>query len=103
MALDNGEVLGYDARGFLVNHRERSFGEPAIGEDEAISKAAEGLEVDGCRLAVIPTDAVEEKLCYELKCRADNGRNVLVYLNADTGREEDILILIESDTGVLAE
>ena len=103
VALDNGEVLGFDARGFLVNHRERSFGEPAIGEDEAISKAAEGLKVDGCRLAVIPTDAVEEKLCYELKCRADNGRNVLVYLNADTGREEDILILIESDTGVLAE
>ena len=59
------------------------------------------LEVKECRLAVIPTDSVEEKLCYELACRSDSGENVLVYVNAMTGEEEDILILLTVEGGVL--
>lgn len=101
VALDNGEILGFDARGFLVNHHDRDFEEPKLGEEEAKDVAADSLSVENCRLAVIPTDSVKEKLCYELKCR-DGDKTVLVYVNAMTGDEEDILMLIESDTGVLA-
>ena len=101
VALDNGETVGFDARGYLVNHRERSFDEPSVSEQEAVDGAAEGLEVKGCRLAVIPTDSVEEKLCYELKCRSSKGDDILIYVNAETGEEEDILILLTSDDGVL--
>ena len=101
VALDNGEILGFDARGYLVNHRERDFGEPKISEEEARDGVSEALEVKECRLAVIPTDSVEEKLCYELACRSDSGENVLVYVNAMTGEEEDILILLTVEGGVL--
>ena len=40
-------------------------------------------------------------LTYEYLCQAENGEEVLVYLNADTGMEEQILILLRSDNGVL--
>lgn len=101
VALDNGEILGYDARGFLVNHRERDFGEPAFSEDEVRDKVVSGLKVENCRLAVIPTDSVDEKLCYELKCKTDGDKDVLIYVNAMTGDEEEILILLTMDGGVL--
>ena len=37
----------------------------------------------------------------EFRCRAENGRNVLVYINAQTAEEEQILILVESKSGTL--
>ena len=100
VALDDGEILGFDARGYLVNHRERSFEDPAYTEEEVLDNVSGSLRAESCRLAVIPSDSVEEKLCYEIKC-SDGERNVLVYVNAATGEEEDILLLIESDSGVL--
>ena len=100
VALDDGEILGFDARGYLVNHRERSFEDPAYTEEEVLDNVSGSLRAESCRLAVIPSDSVEERLCYEIKC-SDGERNVLVYVNAATGEEEDILLLIESDSGVL--
>lgn len=101
VALDNGEILGYDARGFIVNHQERDFSEPVYTESEVRENVSPNLEVESCKLAVIPTDSVDEKLCYELKCRTDSGMDILVYVNAMTGEEEDILILMTVDGGVL--
>ncbi len=101
VALDNGEILGFDARGYLVNHRERSFKEPAFSEEEAVEKLADGLTPVSCRLALIPLDTVEEKLCYEIKCRTESGQDILVYLNSQTGEEEEILILLKTEGGEL--
>ena len=101
VALDNGEIVSYDARGFLINHRERDFGDPKYTEEEVRDSVSSSLEVESCRLAVIPTDSVEEKLCYELKCKTDGGEDILVYVNAMTGEEEDILILLTMEDGVL--
>lgn len=101
VALDNGEILSFDARGFLVNHRERDFGEPKISQSDASDGVSSALTVKKVGLAVIPTDSVEEKLCYELLCRSDDGKDVLVYVNAMTGDEEDILILLNMDGGKL--
>ncbi len=101
VALDNGEILGYDARGFLVNHHERDFPEPVYSEDEVRSGVSGNLTVKGVKPAVIPTDSVEEKLCYELECEDDAGGTVLVYVNAMTGAEEEILLVLLTDGGVL--
>ena len=101
VALDNGEILSFDARGFLVNHRERDFGEPKVAESEAAEEISPSLTPKKVSLAVIPTDSVEEKLCYEFLCRSDDGKDVLVYVNAMTGEEEDILILLKMDGGKL--
>ena len=39
--------------------------------------------------------------CYELKCSDEKGREVKIYINADTGREEQILILMIDENGTL--
>ncbi len=101
VALDNGEIIGFDARGFLVNHHERNLTEPKLGEQECQEKLSPMLSVVKSSLAVIPTDSVEEKLCREFKCKTQDGKTVLVYINADTGVEEDILILLEMDESTL--
>lgn len=101
VALDNGEILGFDARGFIVNHYDRSLPEPTVSQVEAQEKLSPFLRATGNQLALIPTDAVEEKLCWEFKCQSDDDEAILVYINAETGAEEDILILLISDDGVL--
>ncbi len=101
VALDNGEILGFDARGFIVNHHERDLPEPAVSQVEAQQKLSPFLRATGNQLALIPTEAVEEKLCWEFKCQSDDEEAILVYINAETGKEEDILILLISDDGAL--
>lgn len=101
VAMDSGEIVGYDARGFLVNHKKRSYPKKLFSKLRAQEKVSPQLEVTGSRLCVIPTDSLGEKLCYEFRCKAKNGRNVLVYINAENGEEQQILLLVETPTGTL--
>ena len=41
-------------------------------------------------------------LCYEFACTGKKEETVLVYVNVETGLEEQILILMKDDLGVLA-
>lgn len=101
VALDNGEITGYDARGFLMNHTERTLSDPTLSETECQENLSPMLSVISSGMAVIPSDSVDEKLCYEYKCLSDDGKTVLVYVNTETGEEEDILILLETEGSVL--
>ncbi len=100
VALDNGEILGMEAGGYLMSHTEREDLVPTISGEEAHSKISTHLAIDTVRLSLIPLDSRREVLCYECKGRY-NGRNFLIYINAKTGKEEKILMLLESDSGVL--
>lgn len=100
VALDTGEIVGMEAKGYLMNHRERDAVVPVMGKDEARARVSPSLEVEHSGLAIIPKDSLEEVLCYEFK-GSFNGRNFIVYINADNGREEKILLLIEGENGVL--
>lgn len=101
VALDNGEILSFDLRGYLTNHTLRDLPEAEISEQEAISNISERLNVLGSSLCLIPTSGQNEVYCYEIKCSSENGQNVLVYINALTGREEQILLLKISGNGTL--
>lgn len=103
VAMDNGEILGIDARGFLVNHKERSFSSPSVSREDAQKLVSPQLTVKNVRLANIPLDNTKEGYCYEFTCKNDEGRNVLVYIDCETGKEQQILILFESKSGVLAQ
>jgi hypothetical protein len=52
-------------------------------------------------VAIIPTDGKNEVLCHEFVTETADGRHVLVYVNAKTGIEEMLQILIETDDGTL--
>lgn len=101
VALDNGEILSYDARGYIVNHQARSLAEPKLSVREAEDIVSENLQILGSGLALIPSGGLNEVFAYEFECVDKNGQKVLVYINAETGREEQILILVISDGGIL--
>lgn len=101
VALDNGDILGFDARGFIMNHKERDLPRPAITKANGLYTVSPMLKVESAQLTVIPSSGNKELLCYEYKCTGQEGEQVLVYVNAQNGSEEQIMILLRSDNGTL--
>ena len=100
VALDNGEVLGVETTGYLNNHTIRDVSNVKITQDEAKSSLNQDLQIESQGLAVIPTEWKSEILCYEFKGKVDD-KEFLVYINAENGREEDILIITDTQNGTL--
>ena len=100
VALDNGEVIGMETTGYLNSHHERELTEPQISKEEAKQTLNKNLEIMSEGLAVIPTEWRTELFCYEFKGKVE-GKEFLVYINAENGREEDILVIINTPNGTL--
>ena len=98
--MDNGEVLAYEAKGYLLNHREREIPEFAPFHPE--DHIDPSIEISSVNRALIPTDDGREIFAYELKGKL-NQRDYLVYINAQTGHTEQILLVVENENGVLTE
>lgn len=100
VALDNGEVIGIETNGYLMSHTQRNLETPVLSAEEARGKINRHLKVNDINLALIPKKSKTEVLCYEIKGKHE-GRNFLIYINALNGREEQILMLVESEDGIL--
>ena len=102
VALDNGEILGFDSKRYVYNHSERVKPEPEINLEKARTYVNKNIEISSENLAMIPTEFKTEVLVYEFTGRI-NERDILVYINAETGREENILIILDTDQGILTQ
>lgn len=100
ISLDDGEILGMETSGYLNSHTSRNFNKVGLTIDEAREKINSDLEIIDEGMAVIPTEWKTELLCYEFKGKVDN-REFLVYINAETGKEEDILVILDTPGGTL--
>ena len=100
VALDNGEVLGIETTGFLNNHTIRDLSNVKIDKEQAKATLNKDLELVSEGMAVIPTEWETEILCYEFKGKVED-KEFLVYINAENGREEDILIITNTPNGTL--
>ena len=100
IALDNGEVVGYEAKGFLSAHTERAILQPKITEEQARASINHRMQVLSSGLAMIPTDYKTEIFTYEFKGKL-NDRDFLVYINAENGKEENVLMIIDTPEGIL--
>lgn len=100
VALDNGEVLGIEATGYLNNHTQRDTSKVKISKEQAKKTLNKNLDIMSEGLAIIPTEFQTEILCYEFKGKVED-REFLVYINAENGREEDILIITNTPNGTL--
>lgn len=101
VALDNGEILGIETRGYLNSHTQRNIDYPKIDVNEARKIINTNVEILSERLAFIPTDWSTEILVYEFKGRVED-KNFIVYVNVNSGKEEKVFLLIESENGILA-
>ena len=101
VALDNGTLMSYDAQGYISAHTERELPEATVSREDAQKGISQALSVQDYSLALIPSEGGEERLCHEFLCQSERGEKYLLYVNALTGAEEKILILLEDDTGTL--
>ena len=101
VALDNGEVLGIETTGYLNNHTQRDTSKVKISKENAKKTLNKDLQINSEGLAIIPTEYKTEILCYEFKGKVDD-KEFLVYINAENGREEDILVITNTPNGTLA-
>ena len=100
VALDNGEILGIETTGYLSNHEERILSKARLTMEEAKKNLNKNLNIQSETLAIIPTEYKTEILCYEFKGKIGD-EEFMVYINANTGEEEDILVVYNTPNGVL--
>jgi germination protein YpeB len=102
VALDSGRIVSLDTATYLTNHIPRNPFSPAISPADAEKKLSPYLTVNGTKECIIPKENGKEVQCYEFSCTSrDTGEDALVYINAKTGAEEDIMLLLYTDGGTL--
>lgn len=100
--MNNGQVIGFEGRGYIMMHHDRQINEPQLSEEKAKQEISPKFNIEATKKCIIPLDSKKEVLCYEFKGTYDND-SFLVYINADTGKQEKILQLLISDNAVLTQ
>ncbi|MCB8816268.1 PepSY1/2 domain-containing protein [Desulfosporosinus shakirovi] len=97
IALDNGQLVGFDASPFYAFHHERIF-PTKLTMEQAVRKLRPNFQVLESRLAVIAKSGNQEVYCYEFRGRYQ-GEEYLIYMNASNGAEEKIQRIIKTPRG----
>ncbi|HET7559597.1 MAG TPA: germination protein YpeB [Limnochordia bacterium] len=102
VALDNGQIVGFDGFGYVMSHHDRQLPKPKITADEGKNSLDPGFKLKRDPvLALIPIGKSSEVLTWEYYGTA-GGREYYVYVNAQDGRQERILQLAKSAAGTMA-
>ena len=102
IALDNGDCVSFDSKGYLMNHIDKRDILPLKFTREQIEPNINSrLTPIDYNLAVIPTDSNGEKFVHEFLCKNTDDRKYIVYFDTQTGVEVNMFILLESDNGVV--
>ncbi|MEW6540331.1 MAG: germination protein YpeB [Bacillota bacterium] len=100
VALDEGRVSGLNAIDYVMYHQPRELPAPAISAAAARRGLNPDFAVRSARLVLIPTTGGGEALAWELRGERV-GNQYLVYVNAEDGRREKILQVVETEDGTL--
>ncbi|MEF9971324.1 MAG: hypothetical protein RR731_03315 [Oscillospiraceae bacterium] len=85
----------------MMAHCQRQLPQIAVSPEAAKERVAPELEVLGVRTALIPNAGNKEQLCHEFECKDANDSRYIIYVNALTGEQEKILILLQDENGTL--
>ncbi len=91
----DSRVIGFDATHYAFNHKPRELASPALTSQQAESRLSVPPVREG-RLALIPMRGTKEALCFEFEC--ESGGTYFVYIDALTGKEANILYVIDSES-----
>lgn len=102
VALDTSDITGFDATGYIMNHKTRTIPKNLkYSPIEGKKLVNKNLTILSYKKAFIPTEWESEVYVYEYHCKDKDGQEVLIYINPVTGEEADVLILLYTDGGVL--
>ncbi|KHF40359.1 germination protein YpeB [Halalkalibacter okhensis] len=96
VALDDGDVLGYEAKSYLIHHKDRDIPDPELTNEEARERLNPRLDVMEDHLAVIENDLGQEVLCYEYFGVIED-QTYRLFINAEDGEEEKVDRLNQSE------
>lgn len=100
VALDNGEIVGFEGKSYIMNNQERKFDEIKISENDAKQQLKDGFLVESARLCLISVNE-KENLCYEF-FGTFNKMTFAVYISATDGNEKTSFRIISTETGKMA-
>lgn len=91
LAMDNGELLGFDARNYWINHHARSMEKPKLSAAEAQQRVSPRLRMTGePQLSLVADRRGQELLAWEVPGQIDN-QQFRVYIDAMNGHEIDVI------------
>lgn len=89
VALDTGNVVGFQSEHYIFNHKDRTIPKPKLTEAQARKEVNPHLKVQESRLAMILNSENKDTLCFEFLGSIGN-ETYRVFINADNGEEEFI-------------
>lgn len=100
IALDNGEVVGFEGKSYIMNNQKREIQEVKISQDNAKRQLKDGFNIETSRLCIISVNEKEE-LCYEFFGKF-NEMDFAVYISATDGNEKTSFRILSTETGRMA-
>lgn len=101
ISMDDGTLHSFESKGFITAHYTREIPQPAISEEDAAERVPDDVSVLGTKLALIPNAGMREVICYEFECENESQERYIIYVNAVTGQQEKILIVLTDESGTL--
>lgn len=100
ISLKTGNLVGYEATGYYSSHKTRTLGTTKYTQTQAQEKLNVDLDITNVSKALIPKSSKKEVLCYEFK-GTYRGNMYIIYINANTLRQEEIFQVLRADDSVL--
>lgn len=102
VSMSDGTIVSLEAKGYLTNHEDRDIAKFKVSEKDAEKAVSKYLTIKNTKKCIIPKDNGKEVACWEITVQSsETGEDALIYVNAATGAEEDIMLLLYSDNGTL--
>lgn len=98
VALDKGEIVAFDASKYLMNLKSRIFPEISAKAETVTQIIRDDYGINSMKKTFLLSSYGKEIPCIELKFQSEN-KTFLTYINATSGRQEEIYILSETDMG----
>ncbi|MFY9175080.1 MAG: germination protein YpeB [Peptococcia bacterium] len=89
VALDNGEIIGYEGTPYYMHHKKREIKAPRLSEEDIRKQVSILLEVELMRPAIITNPWGKEVLTWEVRGSVFDEKFVIFY-NSENGSEEQI-------------
>lgn len=93
----SGEVVGFEARAYLINHTDWQVNFGETDEDTARATLDNALKVTNIAKALVEKDG-QHYVCYEFQCMQGE-RQYYVYVDSATGNEVEIFKVIANTEG----
>ena len=99
VALDNGDILGLEAKNYCLNHADRDL-TITLNRGAAASLVDGRLSITTVRGALIPLENDETRLCLEVAAKFKD-LDYFIYLDGKTGETVKVLRTVDGEQGKL--